>query len=79
MRANKIQMPGPKRTAKRPGRVKAKSPTLQMTLSARQTDWTCPGCRACGSVDHPDDSTTDAILALVRVHHSIKQPSCRVS
>jgi hypothetical protein len=50
-----------------------------MTPSPRQTDWECPLCRARGSVDHPDESSTEAIMALVRAHHAIKQPSCRAA
>jgi hypothetical protein len=79
MRAKKTRPSRPKRTAKRARRAQASIPTLQMTVNARQTDWTCPSCFARGSVEHPADSATDGILELVRVHHSIKQPSCSVS
>jgi hypothetical protein len=79
MRAKNTHPSRPKRTAKRARRAQAPIPTLQMTVNARQTDWTCPNCFARGSVEHPADSATVAILELVRAHHAIKQPSCSVS
>jgi hypothetical protein len=67
------------RTAKSAQRAKPQVPTLQTTVNPRQTDWTCPICYARGSVDHPVDTETVAILELVRVHHATKQPHCRAS
>jgi hypothetical protein len=79
MRAKNTRPSRPKRTASRARREPAPIPTLQMTVNARQTDWTCPSCFARGSVEHPADAATVAILELVRAHHSIKQPGCSVS
>jgi len=79
MPVNKTRQHSHKTTAKKPRRAQPRRLALQMTLSARQTDWTCPTCLAIGSVDHPDGSTPDEILALVRGHHSVKQPNCPTS
>jgi hypothetical protein len=57
-------------------RVKTRNPSLQMTSSERHTHWTCPVCRAVGTVDHAAGSSDEAILALVRQQHAIKQPNC---
>ena len=57
-------------------RGKARKPDLQMTSSERHTHWTCPVCRAVGSVDHAAGSSGEAISALVREQHAIKQPNC---
>jgi hypothetical protein len=50
-----------------------------MTITARQTDWTCPACYARGTVEHQADATGADVLDLVRASHAIKQPSCIVS
>lgn len=78
MRANKKSQSRHKKTTKRPRRAPAKSPTLQMTLSPGHTDWTCPVCRAVGTVQHVTDIGAEEILALARMHHATKQPTCRV-
>jgi hypothetical protein len=79
MTVNKNRQHLKKAAAKRPRRAQTQRPSLQMASSARQTDWTCPTCRAIGSVDHPDGSTHDEILTLVRAHHSVQQPSCQTA
>lgn len=57
-------------------RVTARKPALQVTSSERHTHWTCPVCRAVGTVDHATGSIGEAISALVRQQHAIKQPNC---
>lgn len=64
---------------RRSRRVKTRKPALQMTSSERHTNWTCPVCRAVGTVDHAAGSSGDAISELVRGQHAIKQPNCGVS
>lgn len=79
MRANNARASRPKAKSKRPRRAEQSIPTLQMTMNARQTDWTCPVCYARGTFEYPVDATSDAVLDLVRASHAIKQPTCVVS
>lgn len=60
-------------------RTKTRRPALQMISNERHTNWTCPVCRAVGTVDHAAGSSGDAIADLVRAQHAIKQPNCGVS
>jgi hypothetical protein len=53
-------------TVGRSRRGKARKPALQVTSSERHTHWTCPVCRAIGTVDHAAGSSGDAISALRR-------------
>jgi hypothetical protein len=68
-----------KTAAKRARRAQDQTPTLRMTMTPRQTEWTCPVCYARGSVEHPVDSATEAIADLVRANHATKQPTCVAS
>lgn len=53
-------------------------PSLQLTTAAGHTDWTCPVCRARGTVQHFAGADQAAIVALAREQHAIKQPSCEI-
>jgi hypothetical protein len=75
MRAKKGHPTRPKTAARR----RAQTPTLRLTVTPRQTEWTCPVCYARGSVEHPVDTPTDAIGDLVRANHATKQPTCIAS
>ena len=72
------------RTKRSPGRVTSprrrqpRAPELQLSPGSGHTDWTCPVCRARGTVQHPTAADESAIRSLVREQHSIKQPSCDV-
>jgi hypothetical protein len=79
MTTNKKRRTRPGGIIGRSRRVKTRKPALQMTSNERHTDWTCPVCRAVGTVDHAAGSSGDAILELVRGQHAIKQPKCCVS
>lgn len=41
-----------------------------------RTEWTCPTCRAVGSIEHAPKAASVTILALVKTAHAIKQPRC---
>lgn len=55
-----------------------RAPSLQLTPGSGHTDWTCPVCRARGTVQHVAGADQSAIVELVREQHAIKQPGCEV-
>jgi hypothetical protein len=70
-----------KRSAARtasPQRRRAQPRTLQFTPGSGHTDWTCPVCRARGTVQHPASVDQATIVSLAREQHAVKQPSCEV-
>jgi hypothetical protein len=72
------------RTKRSPGRVTSarrrqrRPQTLQFTAGSGHTDWTCPVCRARGTVQHPAAMDEATVVTLAREQHAIKQPSCEV-
>lgn len=73
------------RTKRSPARVTSarrrqpRAPSLQLTAGSGHTDWTCPVCRARGTVQHAAGADDAMVLGLVREQHSVKQPSCGVA
>ena len=51
---------------------------LQLTPGSGHTDWTCPVCRARGTVQHLATADEPTVMSLAREQHAIKQPSCEV-
>ena len=72
------------RTKRSPGRVTStrrrqlRVPSLQLTPGSGHSDWTCPVCRARGTVQHPAGADAAMVIGLAREQHSIKQPGCEV-